>query len=212
MVQHTGRELTDLELYIPKALLEGLLAGAIVRVRAGDRASFEILFLHYDKPIWNHLLRLVGNKEVAEDLRQETFVRAWTNLPKMGDDMQFGPWLHRIAANVAIDYLRREEKFEFLPFQEDELEGSTTVERLSVKSPEEEVCEKDAIEQALAHVSPQSLICLLLQDQWGFSQREIAELLNISVSCVGSYISRGREQFRRAYRSRPEANEKGGLR
>jgi len=188
------------------------LARVVACAQAGDHAAFETLYWHYNRPIWNRLMYLVGNREAAEELHQETFIRAWINLPKMKGDLQFGAWLYRIAANTAIDYLRHAQKFEFFPLPEDESEGYSTTEHMSIKGPEEYLCEKDHFERALAQVSRKFRICLLLQDQWGFSQREIAKLLGITISCVGSYICRGREQFRKAHRnlaSKSEMTDKG---
>jgi len=70
---------------------------------------------------------------------------------------------------------------------------------LQAPGPEEHAGEKERIEQAFQYLSPRHRICLLLHDQWGFSQREIAALLNISEKSVSAYMVRGREQFRRLY-------------
>ena len=176
-----------------------LLTEAVQRAQARDRAAFEILYLHYKALIWKRLVHLVGDKEIVHDLFQETFLRAWNKLPETRNVLQFEPWLKRIAANLAIDYLRHEKKLLFLPLPEDEPEGHSLFAFPYVAGPEEQVSEVECIQQALSQMSPRYRVCALLQDQWGFSQREIAQLLNISEKGVSSYISRGREQLRLAY-------------
>src|ERR1700676_967549 len=128
----TNGENTNLELVGIGSILTGdpqvptpsikatFLAGAVRYARRGDHTAFEVLYWHYNKPIWNRLLRLVGNKEVTEELHQETFLRAWIHLSNMRDDTGFGLWLYRVAANLATDYLRHAKKFEFVPFQKEE--------------------------------------------------------------------------------------------
>ncbi|MFL5625168.1 MAG: RNA polymerase sigma factor [Ktedonobacteraceae bacterium] len=195
MLQPMGDNFTNSE---PSAHVK-VITALVARARKGDKAAFEELYCYYSKPIWNRLIRLVGNREDAEELHQETFFRAWTKLPKQKHNLQFGPWLYRIAVNLAIDNLRRRKIIEFLSLQEEESEGLNSLDCLRVTGLEEGVCERDYFKKALERVSPRFRICLLLQDQWGFSQFEISKLLQITVGCVSSYTIRGREQFRQAY-------------
>jgi RNA polymerase sigma-70 factor, ECF subfamily len=164
--------------------------------KKGSHTAFEALYWYYNKPIWNKLGRLIGNRHIVEELHQETFIRAWVNLQKLDSDAQFEPWLYRIAAHVAIDSLRRSKKLMFLSFEGNEVEEGTLNKYLRVDGPEEAICSTDLLEQALTKLTPQFRTCLVLQDVWGYSQREVAQLLKISISCVGSYVSRGREQLR----------------
>jgi len=163
--------------------------------KLGNEAAFEILYWRYHKPIWNRLVRLVASRQVAEDLHQETFIRAWSNLQHVNDD-GFGPWLYRISANLALDYLRRSKKLMFLSFPNVEPERD---ERFTTSGPEKYACELDLLQQELSQIAPQARTCIILQDVWGYSQREIAVLLKVSVSCVGAYIHRGREQLRQIH-------------
>jgi len=175
----------------------------VERVRARDHGAFEELYKYYTRPILSRLVRLVGDREIAEDLHQETFLRAWRYLPETNDSLKLQPkfqsWLYRIAANLAIDHIKREKKFELLPLPEDEQNMHSHIEYLSITGPEAYICEKECYKKAFASLSPRHQTCLLLYDQWGFSQREISLLLDINVKSVSAYISRGREQFRQAY-------------
>ncbi|HKV59699.1 MAG TPA: RNA polymerase sigma factor [Ktedonobacteraceae bacterium] len=178
---------------------ESTLAEAVRRARAGDHAAFEYLYQRYKALIWKRLTYFVGEREVVYDLFQETFLRAWQKLAEMGQDVPFEWWLKRIAANIAIDHLRREKKLLFLPLPDDESENQVTSNFPSAAGPEAQLDMRESIQQALRQMSPQNRACVLLQDAWGFSQHEIANMLNISEKSVSAYISRGREQLRQVY-------------
>ncbi len=164
--------------------------------RRGDALSFAWLFQRYNAPICTYLARLVGNDEQGRDLAQETFVRAGQSLPGLNGELLFKPWLYRIATNVARSHQRRERFVRWLPLSRHEQDIH---EQLSVAGPEEHAGESEQVRQILARLGPQVRICLLLQLYAGFSQREIAAVLNISEKSVSAYVSRGREQFRRLY-------------
>lgn len=176
-----------------------LVANAVTLARAGDHAAFTILYLHYKASIWKRLTYLVGEKEVVYDLFQETFLHAWNKLRETREDISFEPWLKRIAANLAIDYLRHERKILFLPLTEERVREHPLQAIAVVAGHEDDVGEKECLQQALMQMSPRYRVCVLLQAHWGYSQREIAQLLGISEKAVSAYISRGREQLRQLY-------------
>ena len=169
-----------------------LRAQLIRNAQAGDQAAFEVLYYGYRRLIWNLLWHTVG-KEAAEDLVQETFLRAWHNLSSVDCDSAFAPWLKKIAANLAVDYLRRKKIINFYPLSErDEEEHSV--------DPEQVVIDRDCMEAALNILSERARTCILLADKWDFSDREIAELLQVTEKTVSSYLSRSRKKFRQEYR------------
>lgn len=172
----------------------------IRQARAGDREAFTRLFQCYNSQICTYLGRLVGNSEAGRDLAQETFFQAWKRLSTLRDDSSFQPWLYRIATNLAKSYLQHEKRIFRLPWEEQKGYGAEMAsEWLYVAGPEERMPESQCVLLALARVSPQNRICLLLQLVAGFSQREIATLLGIREKSVSAYVSRGKEQFRLAY-------------
>ncbi|HVB60223.1 MAG TPA: RNA polymerase sigma factor [Ktedonobacteraceae bacterium] len=175
------------------------LREAVKRAKERDFAAFELLYHAYKKNVWERLVYIIGNREAVKDIFQETFVRAWIHLPATNDDVVFDAWLLRIAANLAIDYLRHEKRITFLPLPQTEAEESSWDQKYSTADSQQRLSEQECIEQALAQLPPKHRICLLLQDHWGYSQREIAQLLNINEKRVSTYVSRGRRQFREAY-------------
>jgi RNA polymerase sigma-70 factor (ECF subfamily) len=198
--------------YAPPVPLDDLSLAALVgRARVGDRAAFTALFERYNAPICRYLARLVGDDELGCDLAQDTFLAAWRALPDAEVESYFAPWLYRIATNLARSHLRRSRLIRWLPWGEQG--GRHPLAHPSIAGPEEQAGEAERIRLALAEVSPKNRSCLLLQVEAGFSQREIAALLNINEKSVSAYISRGRKQFRQAYRrleDEPDAPAKGG--
>ena len=179
------------------AVIDTELAQVVGLARAGDGLAFHDLFQKYNGQVCTYLARLVCNDEVGRDLAQETFVRAWKNLPAIRSDAHFKAWLFRIATNIAMSHLRHARLVRWLPWREEEVVTSHI--DLSIEGPEAQAGEAECVQYALAQLAPQCRTCLLLQLVAGFSQREIAESLGISEKSVSAYVSRGREQFRRAY-------------
>ena len=164
--------------------------------QSGSMSAFDTLFRYYNARICTYLTRMVGNDEEGHDLAQETFIKVWRALPGMHDEARFETWLYRIATNTAIDQLRRR-KFRW-PLRKNH-EAEDTSERTGMAGPEEQVEEAELVKLALAQLSPQYRACLLLQHVAGFTQREIAQSLNLSEKSISIYVGRGSEQFRQAY-------------
>lgn len=208
--------LSDDNLYISEITRSPTLLAAIVRkAKSGDHHSFEVLHRCFGRLVLSRLRQFELTEEVAEDLHQETFIRAWTRLPELKDDVQISSWLCQIAARLAIDFIRRKQKLSFLPLPVDEAQEYELSEYISTTSPEEQVINAELIELALAQISRASRICIILYAEYGFSQAEIAEMLGITGKGVSAHISRGRKQFRKVYPLLAEGNiptieKKGG--
>jgi RNA polymerase sigma-70 factor (ECF subfamily) len=196
----------------PQPAPDAAATALVEQAQAGDRAAFTALFQQYNAPICRYLARVVGNDEVGRDLAQETFFSAWRALPDLRDPSRFGPWLYRIATNQANSYLRENRLKRFLPWAEpSEPEAANYP---TTAGPEAHVGEAQQVAAALAQLTPKYRVCLLLQLEGGFSQREIAQMLRLAEKSVSVYVSRGREEFRRAYqRLEGEASHhlKGGV-
>jgi RNA polymerase sigma-70 factor, ECF subfamily len=183
----------------PPASEQAQLLESVERARAGDQNAFTQLFEYYHSSICSYITRLVSNQEVGRDLAQETFIRAWKGLQKLPGEIDFRPWLYRIATNVARSYLQRERLIGWLPWF-DYADGSAATQTTPTAiEPEARLGEQEFIAEILATLPPQCRTCLLLQHAAGFSQREIAAILGISEKSVSAYVSRGREQFRLTY-------------
>jgi RNA polymerase sigma-70 factor (ECF subfamily) len=195
----------------PQPPSDASVTAVVVRARAGDQAAFTVLFHQYNAPLCRYLAHLVGNDELARDLAQETFFRAWQSLPTMRDEHRFAPWLYKIATNLARSYQRHARLVRWLPWAEPVGEQARYVPTQA--GPEGQVAEAELVTLALARLTPKYRVCLLLQLEGGLSQREIAQLLHLTEKSVSVYVSRGRQQFLQAYQALEEETNpqrKGG--
>jgi RNA polymerase sigma-70 factor (ECF subfamily) len=167
--------------------------------RQGSEAAFSALFERFQTPIVNYIYRLVGDWDAANDLAQDTFLKAYNALPRTDDALQISPWLYRIATNTALDALRRRKRITWVPFKAD-IEPNHLYGAPANSDPAHRQAESDAIQVALSQVPPDQRICLVLNMYQGMSYKEIAEMLGISVNLVAVRIFRGREKFIEAYK------------
>ena len=151
------------------------------------------------------LYRMVRNRELAEDLSQETFIKVLNALSSYRPEYKFSSWVFKIANNAAIDHLRRRELDTL------SLEGSPhadTAERVEAtalqigeraESALDAVASKElgsAIEQAIAKLRPEYRTCILLRHVEGRPYEEIAEMLDLPLGTVKTYIHRARNELR----------------
>jgi len=180
----------------PNETIDAWLANKVERARAGDQKAFTVLFNHYNAQICTYLIRLVHSESIAHDLAQNTFYKAWKQLPALNKPACFKSWIYKIATNEANDYIRRARPAEPLSAAEEEY---SLPQQFIVEGPEKQVAEVDQITWILAQLPPQQRTCLVLQVE-GFTQKEIAELVGISEKNVSVCISRAREKCRELMR------------
>ena len=152
--------------------------------------TFAALFREYEQPICSYLMRMTGDRAHAQDLAQETFIRAYEAL-KQGTELH-NPraWLYRVASRLAIDHHRRRNRRRVTTLPE-QLSGQT--ER------EAELLQRLAVQSALNALHPKYRVPLLLYVYEGWTVLEIAETMQLSESAVKMRLSRAREMFRQAY-------------
>jgi len=161
--------------------------------QAGSDAVFERLFRDNRQRVFNYVYRLVGDAELAEELTQQAFVKAYRALPRLPAEANRRSWLYRIATNSAYDYLRRRRLISWLPLRErDSLSG---VER----GPDGTASEQDTVQRTLAHLSPSHRAVLILYCVEGYSTVEISQMLGSTAGAVKTRLCRAREEFRQAY-------------
>jgi RNA polymerase sigma-70 factor (ECF subfamily) len=161
------------------------------------RLTLEALYQRYRGPIRQYLYQLCGSAEQADDLTQETFVRAFVGLLTFRGDCSVATWLFRIARNAYLNSLRRPDPNrvdtdEFLAIL-DEIYENDPVQRYAASE------ERSVIGMALAQLPEKQRSILLLRDDEGLSYVEIADVLGISLSAVKVNLFRARNAFREAY-------------
>ena len=160
----------------------------------GEEAAFSELVKKYLKPIYNFIFRLVSNRETAEDLTQEVFVKTWKNIKRYNPNKNFKTWLFAIAKNTTFDWLKKKKEIPFSAFEEKE--GNNALENISSDEflPDEILERKNIAEELdaiLQKLPPHYRAVLLLHYKEDFSLHEIAEILNESYNTIKSRHQRG---------------------
>ncbi|MGI8619293.1 MAG: sigma-70 family RNA polymerase sigma factor [Gemmatimonadaceae bacterium] len=182
-------------------------ADVVLLAQQGRDVAFRELLRRYERPVFSLVFRMVRDRDTAEDLAQESFIKVLNNIDRYRPEFKFSSWLFKIANNVAIDHLRKR------TVDTVSLEGSryatTTAEAESTAIP---VASKDqsaleelesrelggAIEKAVASLRPEYRACILLRHVEDRSYEEIAATLDLPLGTVKTYIHRARHELRRA--------------
>lgn len=163
----------------------------VERARSGDRAAFASLVERHQQALSSYLLHLTGDREMALDLTQDAFVRAYRALRQTKPGLLFKPWLYRIATNLAYDYLRRQRRFRWVPLG--------VVDWQSHTDPIAGAGERDLVERTLARLRPDERAVLLLCGLEGVSYPEAATILGGSPEAIRKRFTRAKERFRHIY-------------
>ena len=164
----------------------------------GDEEAFRLLVEKYKKKVFNMAFSLTRDREVADDLTQDIFIKVYFSLPGFKFKSKFGTWLYTIASNRIKDYLRKTKKMRRVIFEKSR-ENDLFHENIAVKKEKEQL---DKLKKELVHTALQALpekhqIILSLRDIQGFPYEKIAEILNISPGTVDSRLHRARKQLRK---------------
>jgi RNA polymerase sigma-70 factor (ECF subfamily) len=167
----------------------------IAKFQQGDLQAFDILVRRYKDQLLNFVFRFVGNRNDAEDIVQETFLRVYKNKHYYREIAKFSTWVYTIAGNLAKTELRRRKRrklFSISNFVNEERDYDIPdLER----NPEQQVDStmKDAIiQKAIEKLPPKFKEVILLRDVQGFSYEEISQILSIPLGTVKSRVNRGR--------------------
>ena len=169
------------------------------RARAGDNGAFEALVLRYQARIVNYASAMVHDAGAAEDVAQETFVRAWRGLGRFRSESTFKTWLYRIATNVARTHLDRRGRRARIADRslDDEAEP---LQAGDVPSPapdaETSLVRREAIDRALSELPDELRQALVLRDVEGLDYKEIAGVTGAPIGTVESRIFRARRRLR----------------
>ena len=167
------------------------------RAKKGDYRAFDLLVLKYQSRIVSIAFKFVKEIQLAEDISQESFIKAYRSIDSFREESAFYTWLYRITANTAKNYLvskgrRKESSISDLsiPENDDFFELPTN------DSPEQILMAqslKDTIYDALSGLPEDTRTALSLREFEGLNYEEIAEIMNCPVGTVRSRIFRGRE-------------------
>ena len=172
---------------------------AVDDARAGDTGAFEALVLRYQARIVNYASALVHDAGIAEDVAQETFVRAWRGLGRFRGESAFKTWLYRIATNVARTHLdRRGRQGRIADRSLDDEDEALQAGDVPSAAPDAEtsLVTREAIDGALAELPEELRTALVLRDVEGLDYKEIAGVTGAPMGTVESRIFRARRHMR----------------
>jgi RNA polymerase sigma-70 factor (ECF subfamily) len=167
--------------------------GILRKAQRGDERAFSILVRAYEVPVFNYVLRLVGDRSLAEDLTQEVFLRVYQGLPKFSLRCRFTTWLFQVTKNRVLDELRANER---RPRSVMVLEDAPAFEVMD--APAERIEAMDAVWRAINLLNVDLKMALLLRDVVGLSYTEIADSLEITLATVKWRIYKAREEVQLA--------------
>jgi RNA polymerase sigma-70 factor (ECF subfamily) len=159
------------------------------KAQRGDERAFSLIVRAYETPVYNYVLRLVGDRSLAEDLTQEVFLRVFQGLPKFSLRSKFTTWMFQVTKNRVLDELRAHER---RPRAVVALEDIPPLE--VVDAPFERVEAIDAVWRGVEQLSVDLKMALLLRDVVGLSYTEIADSLEVTLATVKWRIYKAREE------------------
>lgn len=174
-------------------------AALVEEAKRGDQRAFAVLYRRHQKPVYSLIRHLTGDEEVAADLTQDTFVRAWHALPRLRATQAFAGWLRIIATNLVRDKSRRRRP------------ESTITENTSENGPEFDVADEgphlhdqyatrmqqQRIREAVLRLPEPQRAVIVMHHLEDIPVAEIAASLSIPLGTVLSRLARGREALRR---------------
>jgi len=177
-------------------------AALVTEAKAGSYPAFEELVNRYEKKIYRLGLNITGSPEDAEDVLQETFLKAFQHLPDFREDSRFYTWLVRIGVNEGLMKLRRRRADKTVPIEDqvDEEGGVMPREFTDWKpNPEQLLAQtemKSILDAAAQSLPPTFRTVFFLRDVEGLSTTETADLLDLTESAVKARLFRARLQLR----------------
>ncbi len=174
----------------------------MLEFQKGNKASFEALMHKYFPRLINFIYRYVGDREAAEDLAQETFIRVYKSGSRYRPQSKFQTWIFTIARNLSLNELRRK-KYKTVSlddsFSSDDGELRRQVEDPRSTAPDEDILRREkasAVKAAIDDLPENQRVAVLLRRYEQFSYEEISQTMGVSVKAVKSLLSRAKEGLR----------------
>ncbi len=181
--------------------MDGTDVAAVRLARSGDTDAFRVLVERHGRAVFKLAFRVTGREQDAEDVVQETFLRAWRRLDRFEERSSFGTWIYRIAVNSALDHLRQRSPAEIAPAVEEDgqLEaGSAGVD--GGLDPERQAYGAEVrrrVTEAMSELSPAERTAFVLRHVEGRSIDEIGQAMGLATSATKHSIFRAVQKMRR---------------
>lgn len=174
----------------------------MAKAKAGDTGAFTELVSHYDRRVFRMAKQITQNDEDAEDVLQETFLKAYSHLDDFQGNSKFYTWIVRIAVNEALMKLRKRRSDRTVPLDDPIDTGEDVVARevaVWEDNPEQRYSREEMgkiLDEAIQSLKPAYRTVFVLRDIEEMSIEETAQALNLSISAVKSRLLRARLQLR----------------
>jgi len=172
-------------------------------LKGQERAAHELVS-RYQRPVFSFIFRMVRDRELAEDLAQDTFVRAFDRLAQYDPGYKFSSWLFKVGHNLTVDHIRRREldtvSIHGAPdaVTSDQQEATSVTLESEFERPDELLEARElgaSIEEAIERLRPEYRTAILLRHVEGYSYDEISEVMEIPLGTVKTYIHRARAEL-----------------
>lgn len=177
--------------------------------RTGDHDAFGELVMRYERRVFKVIRRFVTDQELATDLVQESFVRAYERIEQFDPSRRFGPWLFRLAVNLTYDYLRRvRRRGRWALFSDISEDRSPDP---SVSDPRRDLDLSQEVQVVLAEIPDSYRTVLVLRDLEGFCTSEVAAITERSEATIRWRLAEARKMFKDAWERRERRADKERL-
>ena len=180
-------------------------ADIVALAQQGRDLAFRELVRRYERPVFSLIYRMVRDREAAEDLAQDSFVKVLNHIDRYNPEFKFSSWIFKIANNVAIDHLRRRQPQTVSMDGSPHATSASEIEASSfeIAADQENALQEleareigSAIERAIARLRPEYRACIMLRHIEDRSYEEIATTLDLPLGTVKTYIHRARNELR----------------
>ncbi|MFH2012337.1 MAG: sigma-70 family RNA polymerase sigma factor [Pseudomonadota bacterium] len=165
----------------------------VIKASKGDVESFEKIYRTYTDYVYNVALRIVQNREDAQEVTQEVFISVYRNLKNFRFQAKLKTWIYRITVNKAINHTKKESKMKDKTVDYIDASGAENpLDSLDARAEREH--KEGMINKLLDALTPEQRACIVLRNIEGLSYKEIAKVLNIGINAVRSRLKRAREK------------------
>ena len=186
----------------------------VMRVQKGDRAAFDLLLIKYQNRVASIISRFVDSKEDIADVTQDVFIKVYRAIHTFRSESSFYTWLYRIAINHAKSFLRKNKSGKNLQDHEYIANNANNQHKLANSDSPESLLSRselaESIDVALAVMSPDLSVALMLREFDGLSYEEISKVMDCPIGTVRSRIFRARELLDNAIKSQSRHVIKAG--
>ncbi|CAA9359913.1 MAG: hypothetical protein AVDCRST_MAG68-4337 [uncultured Gemmatimonadetes bacterium] len=176
----------------------------VALAQKGSEKAYRELLGRYQRPVFSLIYRMLRDREQAEDLAQETFVRVFNHIDRYDPKYKFSSWIFKIATNLTIDHIRKKEVATVsidgsrYAVTADEIEASTISVASDDENPEELLEAKElgsSIEEAIGGLRAEYRTAILLRHVEGREYQEIADIMGLPLGTIKTFIHRARKEL-----------------